>query len=914
MCLPGRFGRDCRSHTGMRSAHRLKVTGNCFLRTVSCGTGETLSQSVLGAKPKQSVDLPDALQSRLIHTTDVILQQKDAFMRATCVVRQMLSLGILASMALAVASGAETIDLSGASVATTPDGGRVVATAARMLSEEIAKRTGIELKAGTLAGEQHDPVIALFPIEQTPRHLQEFVKTMGVPEQAEGFSIAIRRDGNVPTIVLAGRDERGVLFAAGRLLLTLRMGAGQLQVPDDLRIATAPRYPHRGHQIGYRSLAHCYDAWTPADYEQYMRELAVFGANAFETMDFSSGPHAKVSNEEMAAGWARICADYGFDFWLFTEAIGGEGKSAEEEQRTLESRLEVIRRLPDLDHVYLTGGDGGTSHARPDLMFEWTGRFADEARKINPDLGVWVSNQGFGPERNNWFFSYLQQHQPEWVTGVVYGAWNRILADEQRARTPEHYPIRRYCDIGHCLRAQYPVPGWDRAFAQTLGREPFAPRPKGHARIHNLFDEYADGFVTYSDGIGDDVNKFVWNALGWDPDQDLNDVLLDYSRFFFGWDIGEEVRDGLFMLEENFSGSLAANEGVEDTYTHWKALEEKADSTLLKNWRFQSCIMRAYYDHYTRLRLIRANEIEARAVAALGRASDAGVEQAIKQARSILAESDQDVTTDALRARIVELGEELFHSIGAQLDVDTYQARSAERGAVLDFLDTPLNNKMWIEDELDAILTGRFTATMPESEQSGDVRLARLNKVIHWEDPGPGGFYDDLGCSWKQPHLLKPRPQWDDPAGVTTPREAHSRADTPGPERLSWLDQSEALNAAPLMMHYEGLDPNASYCVRVTYIGRYRATIRLEADDKYEIHGAYGHTVQGVRYAAGYRDGAADIAAEADSPPPVVTPLEFPIPREATRDGVLDLKWQRLTGRGAQVAEVWLIKEPGHSR
>jgi hypothetical protein len=65
--------------------------------------------------------------------------------------------------------------------------------------------------------------------------------------------------------------------------------------------------------------------------------------------------------------------------------------------------------------------------------------------------------------------------------------------------------------------------------------------------------------------------------------------------------------------------------------------------------------------------------------------------------------------------------------------------------------------------------------------------------------------------------------------------------------------------------------------------------------------------VQGVRYTAGYSDRAAVVVSKDDSPPPVVTPLEFIIPREATEDGVLDLKWQRLTGRGVQVAEVWLL-------
>ncbi len=459
---------------------------------------------------------------------------------------KILSIVISVTVTANTADATKLIDLTRA-VIDVSDDGPVVRTAQRVLTEEIAKRTGIDLNNSTTSGDGKNSSIVLCRVDNAPAQLRDFVKAMNVPEQAEGFSIAVDNKGQVPVVVLAGRDERGVLFAAGRLLLQLRMKNKLLELPADYRVATAPRYPHRGHQIGYRQLAHCYDAWTPDTYEQYMRELAVFGANAFETMNFSGSPHAKVSNEEMAAGWSRICGNYGFDFWLFTSAFGGEGKSPEREQRTLESRLDVIRRIPDLDHVYLSGGDGGTSHARPDLMFEWAGRFAEEARKINPDLGIWVSNQGFGPEANNGFFDYLQQQQPEWVTGVVYGAWSRILLDEQRARVPRKYPIRRYSDIGHCLRSQYPVPGWDRALAQTLGREPFAPRPKGHARIHNLFDEYADGFVTYSDGVGDDVNKFVWNALGWDPDQDLNDIMLDYARFFYGWDIAEQVRKGLFM-------------------------------------------------------------------------------------------------------------------------------------------------------------------------------------------------------------------------------------------------------------------------------------------------------------------------------------------------------------------------------
>ena len=37
-----------------------------------------------------------------------------------------------------------------------------------------------------------------------------------------------------------------------------------------------------------------------------------------------------------------------------------------------------------------------------------------------------------------------------------------------------------------------------------------------------------DGFVTYSDGMHDDVNKHVWSALGWNPDANMRDAMIEY--------------------------------------------------------------------------------------------------------------------------------------------------------------------------------------------------------------------------------------------------------------------------------------------------------------------------------------------------------------------------------------------------
>ena len=83
-------------------------------------------------------------------------------------------------------------------------------------------------------------------------------------------------------MVVAGNDERGVLFGVGYLLRHLRMSQGKIALADDLNVNTAPKYHLRGHQLGYRPKTNSYDAWDLPQWEQYYRDLAVFGANGVE--------------------------------------------------------------------------------------------------------------------------------------------------------------------------------------------------------------------------------------------------------------------------------------------------------------------------------------------------------------------------------------------------------------------------------------------------------------------------------------------------------------------------------------------------------------------------------------------------------------------------------------------------------
>ena len=142
---------------------------------------------------------------------------------------------------------------------------------------------------------------------------------------------------------------------------------------------------------------------------------------------------------------------------------------------------------------------------------------------------------------------------------MVFAPQVRISLAELRAKVPKRYPIRHYPDITHSLQSQYPVPDWDVAYAVTEGREVINPRPMDEAAIFHRMQPYTIGFLTYSEGCNDDVNKFIWSALGWDPDANVPDILRQYSRYFIGDEYEDSFAQGLLALERNWRGPLAAN-------------------------------------------------------------------------------------------------------------------------------------------------------------------------------------------------------------------------------------------------------------------------------------------------------------------------------------------------------------------
>jgi hypothetical protein len=694
--------------------------------------------------------------------------------------------------------------------------------AGTVLVEEVQKRSGVKLGNGN--------------------EIELVVNASEPGIGPEGYALAV----DEKRARIAGRTERGLLYGVGALLRAMEWGPEKLELPRMDR-RSSPESMLRGHQLGYRATANSWDAWTVAQFDQYIRELVLFGANAVENIPFQdtkAAPLMKVSRKEMHRAMSRICRKYDIEYWVWTPA-DFELSDGEKRAAFLKEFAEMAAEAERLDGVFVPGGDPG--HNAPELVMPF---LEDLAKRTKAK--IWLSLQGFNREREDYAYRWIAEKRPRWLGGLVAGP-SSPPALRSRAALPAEYGLRLYPDLTHNKICQYQVPGLDQAIALTLGREAINPRAAEMVKIHNQAVGTSVGFLSYSDGVHDDVNKTVFSALGWDSRRQAREILVEYARLYFSSRMATEIADGILALERNWRGPLVENGNVEATLREWDRLSALLPE-LAGNWRWQMNQLRAVYDAHSRRRLMEERELERAANAVLlndALASGVRVERALEVLQQASGQKE-------LRARIVELCEKLYQSIGLQTSVEKYGASGAERGAVLDFIDTPLNNKWWLEDELAKV------------RKLGDeaLRLARLREIATWESPGPGSFYDDVGNEGRSPHTEMD--ERDEPL-------------------FWWLDQGRSrlrLSAQttmwPKRLLYEGVKAGAKYVVRTG--GQGQSLLKVD-----------GERVGGKQVGEFW---------------------EFEVPVKALEDGRLELSWDVPTDEGhlnwrqrSRLAEVWLLKK-----
>tara|TARA_Y100001980_G_scaffold46355_1_gene30654 strand:+ start:71581 stop:74001 length:2421 start_codon:yes stop_codon:yes gene_type:complete len=805
--------------------------------------------------------------------------------------RTIISLLFVASLAFTTTATPiitqEQQEFSGFSIYAPKKDARSLQKVIQVLTEEVEKRSGLDIATSKKITDGKQIILSLGDHKDLPDELSSKLDQMEAIE-AEGYKLLFSTLSN--KIIVHANTKRGALYGVGKLLRLMEIRKNSVQIPSSISLTSSPAYEIRGHQLGYRPKTNSYDAWTVAHFDQYIRDLAIFGANSIEIMpprtddDFTSR-HMKLPAIDMIREQSRICNEYDLDVWMWYPNMGSDYEHPDSLKVEMDERHKVFSTVPRLDHLFVPGGDPGD--LEPDILFEWLEKEAVILRKYHPKAKIWISPQVFRPTKE-WlgkFFGYVNE-KPDWLGGVVFGPWVKTPVDEIREIVDAEIPIRRYPDITHSLSSQYPIPKWDLSWAITLGRECINPRPNDQKMIHNALDQYANGSLSYSEGTNDDVNKFVWSDQDWDPETPVIETLRDYARYFISPNHTESIAQGLLALEKNIDGPMLINEHVQNTLMQWQAIEQSATLEMQKNFRYQMGLIRAYHDAYVQKRMIYETWIEQKAKEALSQYSTIGIPKAIEVSRSILAEAWEQPIDAALKERCYELADDLFESIGAQLTIEKHGAMGG-RGNFIDNIDNPLNDVAWIYSQLNKV----------EKAPSAPEMIKLLEETLGRTNPGPGGFYDNFGNPSAWSRVVFRNDLSKDPGNLKTPRvsfgvglqgkewvhEITAKGFEGDAAPTAWMNQVTTLYDQPLEIMYDNLDPDGEYSIRVSYTGRFRSRMRMEADG-IEVHDFIKTGIQPT--------------------------YEFPIPQKALEDGEVTFSWTcGEAERGSQVSEIWIIKK-----
>ena len=780
---------------------------------------------------------------------------------------------------------------------------RLIRRAAEVCAEELARRGAAAAVADALPAD--GAWLALGRMEDIrvlcPAAL-ETLESLEAPG-AEGFRIAVL-DAEAPRIVIAGADSRGCLYGVGHVLRKLII-KGDIRATSELRpVSVTPRYSLRGHQLAYRDKQNSCPAWTVADFDRYIRELALFGANAIEllpprTDDALFSPLFSMDPYDMMVSLSEVVHGYGLDVWLWYPNMGEDYDNPAVMAAEIAERERVFAMLPHLEGILIPAGDPG--ELQPRRFFEVTGRMMAVARRYHPAVKVYVAPQVFAPQPgwNEAFYEELSR-EPEWLTGVCYSSWVKGTIADMQFRVPEKYRhnIRHYADITHPAASGLEVPEWDTPFA-LQGRECYCPRSVAMKHIQNHFGPYTMGSLNYSEGSHDDVNKFVWSDQDFDPTRDPHETVRDYVRLLIDPDMVEELTQLIFDLEDNWKGPAVENAGIDSVYARFRALWDSAPEATRNNYRFKMAYQRALMDVYLKRRAIRDASLEAEAVAVLRQAGDIGAAEAVRSAWAVLDRTFTEPVEEDILFEIQRLAEELRRTPGCRIQQSARYLGGQHwiRGAWLDALREPINDAQWYTEHFRRILA------MTDEGQ----RLEAIARLLNWENPGEGGMYVCLGRMEDFRRHVVPAMSWEeDPGRIRTPQMTHdpygmliTMRNQRGwvgerPIRLNWIRRARVLYGTPLVVRFDGLDPQARYCLQVTYPDFLLGNAPERAD---------------VNLYAGTRLIHSSVTKPSGDGDPV---YRYALPAQSYQDGTLTLTWQVYGWLlSLAVSEIWIIREEG---
>ncbi|WP_432797666.1 hypothetical protein [Poriferisphaera sp. WC338] len=748
-----------------------------------------------------------------------------------------------------------------------------------------------------------------------------------IGDDHEEESFELKQEGN--RVTLHTSDRRGVMYGLGHVLRQVRLADIGFYFTDRLEGLRKPTFALRGANGGLKQ-AMDHRAAVTTGARKYEKSEQVFnyetllfaGANqklhgwgSYVPVDFSRFDAKTGKGVNVSVG--ALAEKYGVDYVAFN-SINGIGKwhmkeewkatdhgrlhggnacpsIPEAREMIIRTREEFVKRVGKLDAIGFAPSD--VAGCECDKCYPWVKTYwglikdlGEMVKRYHPETKVLITNQEFDREENAWLFEKISEGEHSWLDGYVYAPTSSenstygynvkndiypmdVSGDVNRAFLAakvkqinggdgEKLEVWEMPDISHWKRSQYGLEVMDPLLAEVHPRRTFNARPARYEQIFAASFPYVRGMLGYSEGMYDDFNRqFLLRKL-WDPKRRARDLARDYYGYYCGDAAGEILSEAVFVGEANYAVSMEdAKEGFEMFY----ALVKQAEAVMPVyyregNWRFAMLAKRAAIDLYLLRQWEMQKAVYAEAITLLRHGLESDLGTAMKAAAGVLDAVNESEEMQRLRAEM------------KRYDDQTDAGNAIRAIAIMDIERRDGVGVTWLRNKIEKTMA------------AGDDETKRkmIDGVVNYDVVGEGEFYDDCGKLGMQPNFVAGSGEMYYGTGKWG---AETR-----PSQRSYVYAFEKQKG--LRFKYAGLDHDAKYEVKLTCSKPSGVSFALGSENHFVVKA----------------DGK--VVGEVQPREEIVGTYVFELPREAIKDGKLELLFEKAVenGKSVTVSEVWVLK------
>ncbi|MBI2302479.1 MAG: discoidin domain-containing protein [Armatimonadetes bacterium] len=490
--------------------------------------------------------------------------------------------------------------------------------AAELFAAEVRRRTGIEVSVGAGPTTKHTLVLG----------------TAKLATAAGGFQLDTTGGARLR---VAGADRLGVVAGVGKLLRLSRFADAVLTLPA-LALTDSPRLPVRGIYFA----THFFNFYHVAPLEEVDRvveEFALWGGNSlsvwFDMHHFTSlqdpAAQAHLARLKHFADTAHgVGMQFGLTF-IANEAYAGSpaalrpkpapGSYGVELCPSIPEGLAQIGRwqveeldaFPQVDFIWTWPYDQGgcaCEQCRPwgaNGFLKASEQLARLFHERAPQGTVWLSTWLFDSMQGDigeyaGLLKFVREQKPAWFAGILGGTHTDGVPPPLLDRPePERYPLTWFPEI-----SLYQMDPWGGYGANPL--------PGLCSRLRDKLGDRTQGGWPYSEGIYEDLNKWLWCRFDWDPGAATDDLLAEYAAYYLG---PENTDDGakLFHLFEQThpraNWHLRKTQAVDEAADLADRIEARLPAWAKTHWRWRILAIRAGIDRLVKQQGVRTPAAQA---------------------------------------------------------------------------------------------------------------------------------------------------------------------------------------------------------------------------------------------------------------------------------------------------------------